>query len=161
MWFLIKFISVFTTLSYIQTIIIIGAGQVEVCTRQSSSCISIKDCKHFMSFLEHTEKPLKSPIVSFLRSHQCGFQGGYPKVCCKDLPENFTISVQRNISTVTGNIETPCDDKKQINIKVENIDEKRKILDDFFSNSDDDFDLLTEFDFLRRKRHYVTEIEIR
>nr|CAH7731241.1 unnamed protein product [Callosobruchus chinensis] len=53
------------------------------------NCTVLRDCTSYMSVISTLEKPLSAPLVSYLRSQQCGFYKGFPKVCCSDLPKNI------------------------------------------------------------------------
>ncbi|KAJ8960309.1 hypothetical protein NQ318_004035 [Aromia moschata] len=57
--------------------------------RAKTNCIPLKDCRPYVDLVKSMEKPLKPPVVDFFRSQQCGFQEGYPKVCCSQLPKEF------------------------------------------------------------------------
>ncbi|CAH1963256.1 unnamed protein product [Acanthoscelides obtectus] len=53
------------------------------------NCTVLRDCTSYMDVISTLEKPLSAPIVSYLRSQQCGFEMGFPKVCCSELPKNI------------------------------------------------------------------------
>nr|CAI5841972.1 unnamed protein product [Callosobruchus analis] len=53
------------------------------------NCTVLRDCTSYMSVISTLEKPLSAPLVSYLRSQQCGFYKGFPKVCCSDLPKDI------------------------------------------------------------------------
>lgn len=44
-----------------------------------------------MTFINSIEKPLKPTVVKFLRNQECGFEKGYPKVCCGKVPRNLRV----------------------------------------------------------------------
>lgn len=52
-----------------------------------------------MDLISGLKKPLKNSVVIFLRSQQCGFEEGFPKVCCAVLPK--TLPVLKGKSTTT------------------------------------------------------------
>ncbi|XP_028145593.1 uncharacterized protein LOC114339160 [Diabrotica virgifera virgifera] len=57
----------------------------------TSQCMMLKRCPSFMQFIAGVEKPLTPVVVDFLRSQQCGFEEGFPMVCCRELPRNLRI----------------------------------------------------------------------
>lgn len=69
-------------------------------------CIILTECKSYMNFISSFEKPLKSPVVKFLRKKQCGFERGFPKVCCSDISKlNFAaIQLSKMFFTIAFNI---------------------------------------------------------
>ncbi|CAG9860069.1 unnamed protein product [Phyllotreta striolata] len=58
----------------------------------SSDCVVLPMCKTFMNFLMTAGKPLRRNVVSFLRRKECGFEKGYPKVCCGSIPNKMDES---------------------------------------------------------------------
>lgn len=44
-----------------------------------------------MDLVRSMGKPLQSSVVAFLRSQECGFDQGYPMVCCSMLPKAFQL----------------------------------------------------------------------
>lgn len=120
-----------------------------------------------MDLLHLLEKPLKPSVVDFLRSQQCGFESGFPKVCCASLPKTIPIltnnpkKVSINVSavieypdgsnqnamTVFTTAITPSSHKKDQAKRVDMNEAMEKLLED-----------LSLFDLLRKKRN---NIEIR
>lgn len=60
----------------------------KTCEKQSS-CVLLKDCTPYMNLVRSVRKPLEPSIVNFLRSQECGFDKGYPKVCCSKFSEDL------------------------------------------------------------------------
>ncbi|XP_056634747.1 uncharacterized protein LOC130443887 [Diorhabda sublineata] len=54
---------------------------------EDSQCISLKYCTPVLQFLNTVQKPLDACIVNYLRNEQCGFEEGFPKICCKSIPK--------------------------------------------------------------------------
>lgn len=155
-------------------------------TCKTSSCIILKDCNPYMNLIASMEKPLGRSVVAFLRSQECGFQDGYPKVCCTIIPNNLKtvkqarpahrgkfnklnalrpskslldfVSTTRRSTTVSTTKMPPT--AKRVN---ETLREKMEALNNAFSA--DYFDLTGTFDLMLRKRgkryDSFLEIEIR
>lgn len=48
-------------------------------------CIVLRDCISYTNMVKSMKKPLPPSVVGFLRSQECGFDHGYPMVCCSTL----------------------------------------------------------------------------
>lgn len=124
-----------------------------------------------MDLLHLLEKPLKPSVVDFLRSQQCGFEDGFPKVCCASMPKTIPIlahhpkKVSINVSTV---IEYP-DGSSQSSSQTQTVSasstkrpsaQKRVDMNMAMEKLFDDF---SAFDMLRKKRNSLSysDIEIR
>lgn len=69
-----------------------------------------------MDIINGLQKPLKPSVVEFLRSQQCGFESGFPKVCCSGLPKR--LRVFKDVSTTTQIIPTEEEKKLAINLSA-------------------------------------------
>lgn len=56
-----------------------------------------------MNLIINMEKPLQNSFVIFLRSQQCGFENGYPKVCCNSPHKKLEIVNRMKSRTPTSN----------------------------------------------------------
>lgn len=104
-----------------------------------------------MALLEGSSKPLKPSIVAFLRAQQCGFDNGFPRVCCRTMPKELRVmtytTTTRKIGTSsattttspTVTAEKPSSSQK--NLKVLSNEFHQVIMDDFF-----------DYDLFRRRR---------
>lgn len=102
-----------------------------------SKCISIKECGPFMDLLKQLKHPLNQSIVDFLEHKECGFEDGYPKVCCSNLPKSLSVFKQNKPAATTERVD--------LTAKAEAINEAFALDDPF------DFEF---WDIFRKKRAY-------
>lgn len=63
----------------------------------------LPECKPFMDLIYELEKPLKVSVIKFLRSQECGFDKGFPKVCCAPLPKTAPFLTDNPTEVSVGN----------------------------------------------------------
>lgn len=127
-----------------------------------------------MNLLKSVEKPLQPTVVDFLRAQECGFDQGYPKVCCYELPTEDLKKLKSNakgslnkLSADSLEMVTPITTKISENTKPSNsnhnVHNKDVILKKAFLG--DYFDLNESFDLMirikRNDESDILDIEIR
>lgn len=55
-----------------------------------------------MNLLVNLHKPLQPSIVTFLKAQECGFQNGFPNVCCRMLPSRVRVIKQTKSLPLKG-----------------------------------------------------------
>lgn len=145
----------------------------DLACRISSKCMILPNCSPFMDLLHMLAKPLKPSVVDFLRSQQCGFERGFPKVCCQSLPKTIPIllynpkKIYANVSTEESNKESLptltqivlTTTQKPI-VMNKGVKKKKVNMELAFGNFYDDVII---FDALRNKAkmRYIDGIEVR
>lgn len=126
-------------------------------------------------------KPLQPAVVEFLRLQECGFEQGYPKVCCSALSRDFqvlkharpssrkptnmlSVDTPQKVTTHATRATTKISTTKKIVKPSDNLYSKADALNKAFMS--DYFDYTSSFDLmLRIKRQNdnddVIDIEIR
>lgn len=145
--------------------------------KNHADCINLRDCEPYLHLVKSMEKPLHPAIVEFLRSQECGFDQGYPLVCCSDI--RFKDVTQKTLNSrkplnnlctessptsspmATTTSQNPAMNKPSFNSN--NLQNKADALNKAFMS--DYFDYGGSFDLmLRIKRHNgdgLLDIEIR
>lgn len=128
------------------------------CEKQSE-CTILKDCEPFMNFIKSMEKPLQPTVVHFLRSQECGFDKGYPMVCCFVLPIQVLKKIKSNIrkpsnklsadsSKMVTPITTKIFENKNFGNPISHVYNKADELNKVFMS--DYFDFASSFDLMLR-----------
>ncbi|KAL3285599.1 hypothetical protein HHI36_000128 [Cryptolaemus montrouzieri] len=130
-------------------------------------CTGIKSCPTYMNFIKTQSKPLQPQMVKFLKEKQCGFETGFPKVCCGDIPTSLKAKTSNAGQKIKkNNLSVIHNDSKTEIIAKKHPKELTHVLPslnypNFFLG-----DILEPFDLFRRKRESeITdnslEVEIR
>lgn len=162
-------------------------GLISDTCKQTSKCLSLKNCKPFIKLLDGLKKPLKPSIIAFLRAQQCGFENGFPKVCCRTMPKELrvmnytttTTTITKIIPTNPTTITTKASTKKEMIETIETTtkaievnenkrnETNKKVLAKELNRilMDDLFDTFSPYDLFRRRRDrskkYNVDVEIR
>ncbi|CAH1116589.1 unnamed protein product [Phaedon cochleariae] len=137
-----------------------------------SKCIVLKDCTPYMALVKSTGSPLTRNVVRFLRSQECGFQDGMPKVCCAALPTKFQALKHarpgsrrpfKKLSAVDGEATTATTRRGTRSTPRHFRQEFGSFRDEVMSS--DFFDYMSSFDLVLRKKRFDndndSDIEIR
>lgn len=127
-----------------------------------------------MNMIKSVEKPLQPTVVDFLRTQECGFDQGYPKVCCHELSvediKKLKSNARRSFNKLSADfvqMVTPVTTKISENIKVSNSNHnvhnkalalKKAFLSDYF-DLNESFDLMLRIK--RNDENDILDIEIR
>ncbi|XP_071053764.1 uncharacterized protein [Onthophagus taurus] len=133
------------------------------------TCISLPSCAPFMKVITKAQKPLKLDLVKILRSQECDFELGYPKVCCSNSPFKQNYDNSDKIKFPSGN-DKPNTSSNNAEVILPSTEEAEKIRQ---KKIEDMNKVLIEsgimdfigFDLFRRKKNgyllYMVDVEIR
>lgn len=68
-----------------------------------------------MDLITAHDKPLRPSVVVFLRSQECGFRAGYPRVCCTTVPKGLQALVRDRDPVTCKNATTAPEKVQKVN----------------------------------------------